>query len=256
VDGKSIGSRWGYALESEILILNELKETDAADRRALANSLKPIIAAPPDTLPIERKGLHPYDMVNRLFVLAFSNQSVPITLETQDRRWFCVWSNAPRMTEAEGLALWRWYEKEGGFGRVAQWLATRDVSAFNPKATPMAAEYKSRLIENGRSMAESYVLELIQRNAPEFALGVVGTPWHRLCDRLQQGAPSGVKIPQQALLHALKEAGWEDQGMVKSADFQTKKNLWVRPDLLKVYSKSDLRRMVEQAPEPGLKLVK
>jgi uncharacterized protein YifN (PemK superfamily) len=72
---------------------------------------------------------------------------------------------------------------------------------------------------------------------------------------LQQGSPNGAKIVPVALYHALKEAGWIDLGMVKSADFQTKKNLWVRPDMVKTFSKSDLRRMVEQAPEPGLKLV-
>ena len=255
VDGKGISSRWGYALESEVLILNELKETEASERRALANSLKPIIAAPPDTLTIERKGLHPYDMVNRLLVLAFTNESVPITLETQDRRWFCVWSSAPRMTDEARLALWGWY-KSGGFERVAKWLALRDVSAFDPKATPMAAEYKSRLIENGRSMAESYVMEQIDRRFQEFGLGVVASPWHKLCSSLQNGSPNGIKIPQQALLHALKEAGWQDMGMVKSTDYPTKKNMWARPDMLRSYTKSDLRRMIEQPPEPGLKLVK
>ena len=37
---------------------NELREPEASARRALANKLKPVIAAPPDTLPINRKGLH------------------------------------------------------------------------------------------------------------------------------------------------------------------------------------------------------
>jgi hypothetical protein len=73
MDNDSISSQWGYQLESEVLIINELKEPDAAARRALANKLKPIIAAPPEMLPINRKGLHPYDMVNRVLVLAFSN---------------------------------------------------------------------------------------------------------------------------------------------------------------------------------------
>ena len=255
VDGKSIGSRWGYALESEILILNELKETDASERRALANSLKPIIAAPPDTLPIERKGLHPYDMVNRLLVLAFTNHSVPITLETQDRRWFCVWSDAPKMDEDEGKALWGWY-KRGGFEKVGKWLMLRDVAAFNAKATPMAAEYKLRLIENGRSMAESYVMDQIARPSPDFSSGVVASPWHRLCEKIQDGSAKGLKIPQPALLHALKEAGWLDLGMVKSAEYQTKKNIWARPDMVNQYTKSELRRMLEHPPGAGLTVVK
>jgi hypothetical protein len=261
VDGKTINSRWGYALESEVMILNELKEPEAAERRALANSLKPIIAAPPDTLTIERKGLHPYDMVNRVFVLAFTNHQVSITLETQDRRWFCVWTDAPRMSEDEGKALWNWYD-DGGMARVAKWLWQRDVSAFNPKATPMATEFKARLIDKSRSMAETYIMEQIERPSPEFAAGVIASPVHRICTALQHGSPNGAKIVPAALYHALKEAGWEDLGMVKSTDYPTKKNMWARPDMLKRYNKSELRRMVEpapaveQAPEPGLKLVK
>lgn len=255
VDGKSINSRWGYALESEVMILNELKEPEASERRALANSLKPIIAAPPDTLTIERKGLHPYDMVNRVFVLAFTNHQVSITLETQDRRWFCVWSDAPKMTEDEGKALWKWYEA-GGMARVAKWLAVRDVAAFSPKATPMTTEFKLRLIDKSRTMAESYIVEQIEKPAVEFAAGVIASPVHRICNSLQQGSPNGAKIVPVALYHALKEAGWIDLGMVKSAEFQTKKNIWAREDLARRYSKSELRRLVEQAPEQGLKLVK
>lgn len=256
VDADGINSRWGYALESEILILNELKEPEAAQRRALSNKLKPIIAAPPDTLTIERKGLHPYDMVNRLFVLAFTNDPVPLSLPTQDRRWFCLWSYAPRMDKDAARALWTWYKKKGGLEAVGRWLLDRDVSAFNPAAMPPWTDYRTRLIETGRSMAESYVIEQVLQPSREFAAGVVASPFHKLCNTLQQGAPGGVKIPQAALLHGLKEAGWIDLGAVKSAEFQTKKNLWAREDMIKNYSKSDLRRMVEQAPEAGLKLVK
>ena len=256
VDADGINSRWGYALESEILILNELKEPEASQRRALSNKLKPIIAAPPDTLTIERKGLHPYDMVNRLFVLAFTNDPVPLSLPTQDRRWFCLWSHAPRMEKADAVALWAWYKKKGGLQAVGRWLLDRDVSAFNPAAMPPWTDYRTRLIETGRSMAESYVIEQVHKPSPEFAAGVIASPFHKICNQLQQGAPGGVKVPQAALLHGLKEAGWIDLGAVKSAEFQTKKNLWAREDMIKAYSKSDLRRMVEHAAGPGLTVVK
>jgi hypothetical protein len=256
VDADGINSRWGYALESEILILNELKEPEAAQRRSLSNKLKPIIAAPPDTLTIERKGLHPYDMVNRLFVLAFTNDPVPLSLPTQDRRWFCLWSHAPRMEKADAVALWAWYKKQGGLQAVGRWLLDRDVSAFNPAAMPPWTDYRTRLIETGRSMAESYVIEQVHKPSAEFAAGVIASPFHKLCSTLQQGAPGGVKVPQAALLHGLKEAGWIDLGAVKSAEFQTKKNIWAREDMVRTYSKSDLRRMVEHAAGPGLTVVK
>jgi hypothetical protein len=71
-------------------------------------------------LPINRKGLHPYYMANRLFVLAFSNDPVPISLASQDRRWFCVWSTAPRM-ESEKAKKFGTGTDRGGFA-YANWL--------------------------------------------------------------------------------------------------------------------------------------
>jgi hypothetical protein len=254
MDNNSVNSQWGYQLESEILIINELKEPDAATRRQLANQLKPIIAAPPEMLPINRKGLHPYYMANRLFVLAFSNDPVPISLASQDRRWFCVWSTAPRMDSERASAIWKWY-RSGGFYAIARFLRDRDVSKFNPSAPPMWTEFKANLVEHGMSMAESYLVEMLRNRVGEFSRGVIGSPFHSLCDRVAGSAPSGVKVPQAALLHALKEAGWVDCGRVKSREFGTKKHIFSCPEMAD-YSKSDLRRMVEENPPPKMVLVK
>ena len=254
MDNNSVNSQWGYQLESEILIINELKEPDAATRRQLANQLKPIIAAPPEMLPINRKGLHPYQMANRLFVLAFSNDPVPISLASQDRRWFCVWSTAPRMNSDRARKIWEWY-RAGGFAAIAAWFMARDVSRFNPSAPPAMTEFKANLIEHGMSMAESYLVEMLRNRIGEFSRGVIGSPFHSLCDRLAGAAPSGVKVPQAALLHALKEAGWIDRGRLKSREFDTKKHIFCAPDLAE-FAKSDLRRMVEENPLPKMVLVK
>jgi len=254
MDNNSVNSQWGYQLESEILIINELKEPDAATRRQLANQLKPIIAAPPEMLPINRKGLHPYQMANRLFVLAFSNDPVPISLATQDRRWFCVWSTAPRMNSDCARKIWDWY-RSGGFAAIAKWFMARNVSAFNPSAAPAMTEFKQNLIEHGMSMAESYLVEMLRNRTGEFSRGVIGSPFHSLCDRLTGQAPSGVKVPQAALLHALKEAGWVDCGRLMSRDYTSKKHIFCAPELSDT-PKSELRRMVEENPPPKMVLVK
>ena len=254
LDNDTMSSQFGYALESEILILNELKEPDAKERRALANKLKPVIAAPPEMLSVNRKGLHPYDMVNRVFVLAFSNDPMPITLDSQDRRWFCIWSHAPRMTPDAAAAMWAWY-KSGGFEAIGAWLHARDVSAFNPGAAPAATEFKLNLIEHGLSIAESFLVEAMRLKVGEFSKGVIGSPFHAVCDRLAGSAPAGVKVPQQALLHAFKEAGWVDLGRVASADYPSKKHLFCAPDMAGG-NKSNLRRLVEESPSAGLMRVK
>lgn len=256
LDSNTINGQWGYALESEILIINELKEPEAAQRRALANNLKPIIAAPPEMLSINRKGLHPYDMVNRLFVLAFTNESIPLTIDSQDRRWFAVWSHAPKMSDGDGRALWDWF-KAGGFQRIAGWLYRRDVSKFNPGAAPAWTEFKHNLVEHGMSMAESYLVELIRTGRDEFSRGVVGSPFHAVCDRVAGRAPAGVKVPQAALLHALREAGWIDLGRVGSHDYPTKKHIFCAPNMTH-FPKSELRRMIEEpssGPSVALKVV-
>jgi len=254
MDNDTLNSQWGYQLESEVLIINELREPEARERRALANRLKPLIAAPPELLVVNRKGLSPYDMVNRMFVLAFTNDPVPITIDSQDRRWFCVWSSAPRMRADDARALWDWY-KSGGFEAVAGWLHRRDVSKFNPAATPRWSEFKASLIEQGMSVAESYLVDMLRGRRGEFAKGVIGSPFHALCDRVAGAVPSGVKVPQAALLHAVKEAGWIDLGRVASSDLPTKKHLFCAPEMAQM-NKSDLRRLVEETPPVRLASVK
>jgi hypothetical protein len=256
LDGDTINSAWGYHLESEILVLNELKEPDGALRRQLANRLKPVIAAPPEYLTVTRKGLHPYDTLNRLFVLAFSNDPVPISLPTQDRRWFCIWSHCAPMGGDKGKHMKIWQDK-GGNASIAKWLSLRDVSKFNPGIPPAMTEFKLNLIENSRSIAESVLVDLMQRRVGDFAAGVIGSPLHSICDRLGSHMPAGVKVPQAALLHALKEAGWIDCGRLMSKDYTTKKQVYAAPDVFNMFNKSELRRAIEpEGIEPRLVRVK
>jgi len=254
VRNEELTSQWGYALETEVMVINELRQSEAKDRRALENQLKPLIAAPPDMLPINRKGLHPYMALNRLFVLAYSNERVAINLPTEDRRWFVIWSDAGRMSPAESVGLWAWY-KSGGMSHVAAWLRQRDVSAFNPGLPPMMTEAKAIMVEAGMSGAESFLVELMRARIGEFSKGVVGAPWHALCDRLQGSAPGAIKVVQGALLHALKEAGWIDCGRLKSRRYDTKKHIFCAPDMVDM-SRSELRDMVEDPPPSTLRAVK
>ena len=255
MDNNTLNTVWGYHLESEILLINELKEPNASDRRALANNLKPVIAAPPEFLVVNRKGFHPYQTANRTFVLAFSNDQTPISLASQDRRWFAVWSEAPRMNPHEAKKLWDWYH-EGGFEAIAAWLYQRDVSMFNPSAAPKETEFKQNLIENGMSSAEAYIVDMIRGRVGEFSAGVISSPFHALCDRLSGTAPQGTKLYPAALLHSLQESGWVDKGKCASKQFTTHKRIFCAPEISDM-SKSELRNMIEEEHQPTIiRLVK
>jgi len=245
VKNDDLTSQWGYGLECEVMEIAELRQAEARDRRALENHLKPIIAAPPEYLPVNRKGLHPYMALNRVLVVAFSNERVAISLPSDDRRWFVAWAEAGRLPEVEAVALWNWYLHRGGFAGVAAWLMARDVSAFNPAAPPPLTEAKAIMIDAGMSTAESILVEMLRERRGVFAAGVIGSPFHTICDRVQgSGAVApGIKIVQAALFHALREAGWADMGRLTSREYPTKKHIFAAPDVAGL-SKSDMRRVV------------
>ena len=245
VKNEDLTSQWGYGLECEVMEIAELRQAEARDRRALENHLKPVIAAPPEYLPVNRKGLHPYMALNRVLVVAFSNERVSISLPSDDRRWFVLWAAAERLPEADAVALWNWYVHRGGFAGVAAWLMARDVSAFNPSAPPPMTEAKAIMVEAGMSTAESVLVEMLRERRGPFAQGVIGSPFHIICDRVQgSGAVApGIKIVQGALFHALREAGWADMGLVHSREFNAKKHVFVAPELVNM-SRSEMRRTV------------
>ena len=149
------------------------------------------------------------------------------------------------MPEADAVALWNWDQNRGGFAAVSAYLHARDVSAFNPGATPPMTEAKMIMVEQGRSMSESYLVDIINRRLGDFSEGVVAAPFYALCDRLQGQAAPGVKLVPAALMHALKEAGWHDCGRLASRDYTTKKHIYCAPELVSL-SKSELRRLGEK----------
>ena len=151
--------------------------------------------------------------------------------------------------------MWAWYKK-GGFEKVAAWLWQRDVSRFNPAAAPPVTEWKLNMVEHGLSVAESYLVDMLRARTGVFAQGVVAGPFHKICDTIASSLPAGTKVPQGALLHAFKEAGWIDCGRIGSVDFQTKRHIFAAGDVLARYKKSELRRMVEYVAPPEGGVVK
>lgn len=251
-DVDQISGDWGYSLENEVIVFNELKEASANERRALANRLKGLIAAPPDKLEVRRKGEHPYMIPNRAFVMAFTNHPSAISLASTDRRWMCIHSTAPRMDEADAKALWGWYERGGGYDAVAGYLLRRNIAHYNPSAPPMATDFKTNMIEMGRGDAETYLLDMMRNCQGEFSKGVVAGPWNKLIDILQSGLANN-KLYKGILMEAFKEAGWVDKGLMMSKQHTNKRHLFCHPDMADRPS-NELRRIVEEPVE--LKVVK
>ena len=253
VRSDELQTQWGYALESEVVVINELRQA-GKDPRALENNLKPLIAAPPELLQVNRKGLHPYYALNRLFVLAFSNERDAIALPADDRRWFVLWSHAPRMQNDDAASLWRWYA-DGGLDAVCAYLDARDVSAFNPGAAPPMTDAKAILLQTGMNPTEAALAEMIAARQSVFRHGFITSPFHKLVNELQNALGDRYRVNQAAINIALKDAGWTDRGRIYSKEHVTKKHVFTAPEHSHL-SNSEVRRMVETAAPPPLSVVK
>lgn len=217
----------------------------------MENNLKPVIAAPPELLMVNKKQQHPYYVINRIFVLAFSNDRAPITIPADDRRWFVIWSQAPRLADAEAERIWNWYHN-GGFEAVAAYLDQRDVSAFNPGAVPPITDAKLAMVDLGMSGGEAFIADMVRERRGTFSRGVVGSPWSDVLSSLAS-VTDGHKPSRETLFVALRESGWRDIGRVQSREYPTPKHLWVAPELAH-RSKSELRAIAEGKPD--LQMVK
>jgi hypothetical protein len=243
---EEVAGSWGYTYESEVIVLNEIRYRKGDDRRAMENNLKPVIAAPPEMLLVNKKQQHPYYVVNRIFVLAFSNDRAPITIPADDRRWFVIWSQAPRLPDDEAARLWDWYGK-GGFEAVASYLDARDVSRFNPGAVPPTTDAKLAMVDLGMSGGEAFIADMVRQRRGPFSRGVVGSPWSGVLSDVA-AVTDGHRPSRETLFVALRESGWRDIGRVQSREYPTPKHLWIAPELAD-RSKSDIRAMVEGKPD-------
>ncbi len=245
VTTEEIQSAFNYYVLSEVLVLNELREPQLQDRRALENKLKPLLAAPPETFSVNEKGRHPYPAVNRLSVLGFSNERVSLSLSADDRRWMVLWSEVGILPQQEARALWQWYQG-GGLDRVAYWLRQRDVSNFAPGDRPMVTDAKNVMLEGGLSAGEALLAEAMRNRVGVFRSGAIMGPWQPVVDELQQGMQDH-KISIQSLYVAAGHAGWLDLGRLKTPDLPHKKHVLCSMETLERYqsNRSEIRRMLE-----------
>jgi hypothetical protein len=88
-------------------------------------------------LRVDEKNMREYNVLNCCGPIYTTNKKDSIYLPADDRRTYVAWSNLVKedFTKEFWDATWQWYA-DGGYGHVAAYLASLDISAFNPKAPP------------------------------------------------------------------------------------------------------------------------
>jgi Family of unknown function (DUF5906)/Toprim domain len=208
VSPRQVLERFNGYLKSVILRISEARDLGDADRFKLYDHLKAIIAAPPDTLRIDEKNIREYVIPNVTGVIITTNHKVGgIHLPPDDRRHFVVWSplTRRRFTPKYFMRLYRWYA-DGGAEIVAHYLATLDISKFNPKAPPPQTEAFWQMVNSNRAPEAAEMADRLE---------ALGNPAVVTLDQLRVGAPEDFKAwlcerkNSRAILHRLEECGYE-----------------------------------------------
>ena len=154
-----------FMVGCKLLIVQEMHNFE---RRATMNTLKLILAAPSDTVPVNPKGTPAHHVPNILAAVFFTNEDNALAIARGDRRYFVTWNDAAPREPAYYTELIGWLGS-GGAGKVARWLLQRDVSAFNAQGRAPDTQAKQDMQAAARTPVEAWVEDGIADRSGCFA---------------------------------------------------------------------------------------
>jgi len=184
-----------HLLSTKYLHVNEAELGDRREAMAISNKLKPLAAAPPDTLRVNQKGIKPIKIRNILNASMTTNSLLPLRLNGPSRRFYAVWSDLNPRDEhdnmkPEWLEYWedRWnWMKGGGWEAVAHHLMYEvDLSDFNPAEAPPMTDFLRDIKEASKSPMQQTIEGFIDNQYGVFKCDLLTS--HDMSDTLRGGA--------------------------------------------------------------------
>lgn len=151
-------------VESTVVIINEARDLGDVDRYKFYESSKRFIAAPPDTLPCNRKYLASYDVPNVMAVVITSNNKLNgLHIDPDDRRHFVAWCPNDKQGPEYFNYLWPWM-KEAGKQIVYGYLQKLDLQGWDAKASPPKTEAWHQIVEANANPDELQLADTLEGN--------------------------------------------------------------------------------------------
>lgn len=133
-----------------------VQEMHNFERRATMNLLKPLVAAPPEALSVNLKGVQEFFVPNLLSTVFFTNENDALAIQNGDRRYFIAWNDGEPQPKAFYDEVWDWY-RAGGIEQVMRWLLSRDISRFNAKGRAPETEAKDAMRKESRAPLQEWI---------------------------------------------------------------------------------------------------
>lgn len=177
IDPDSLFDTFKPWLQTLMLVINEVRPTkDEFHASSMYNILKPMIAAPPDTLPVNDKNVKLRYVVNVMRVFLTTNDFMTMYIPPEDRRMNILHSTLPKEWHiADGkenyfVELFAWLNGPGS-ADVAAWLKARDLSKFDPNAPPAKTSGWEAVAGTWEEPDDCVALALSKLGHPDVLLG-------------------------------------------------------------------------------------
>lgn len=197
-------------------------EIMCGDRRDIANKLKPLITQ--SRVRINEKHVPAYFADNVANFLFFSNHRNAAHIEDHDRRYFVmICGSAPR--DADYYTSLYDYIQSDSLAGFAHFLATRDLSNFNPKERAPHTEHKDTVRAATTAGWEAWLDDAWQSDAAPFDKRVVNL--REVLTAVQEA--KGPRMTTQQVGEFLRKKGGGDLGRVR-LDGGARVRLWAARD--------------------------
>lgn len=183
IDGHELLSNHNeYLMSTKYLHINETELGDHHEARQISNKLKPLAAAPPDTLRVNPKGITAINITNILNATMTTNSQLPFQLNGPSRRFHAVWTDLNiRDENDEMIPKWvdywndRWtWMNQGGYEQCIHHLLNHvDISNFNPGAAPPMTDFLRNIREASKSPVQQTLEMFIRCRSGAFSSDLV-----------------------------------------------------------------------------------
>jgi len=155
--------RFNGFVKAVILRISEARDLGDVDRYGFYEHMKVYTAAPPDVIRCDEKNIREHSVMNVCGVVITSNHKTDgIYLPADDRRHFVAWSELSKETFSENYwrDLYGWYGA-GGIGHVGAYLASLDLSGFDPKAPPPKTAAFWDIVDASRAPEDAEIADVL-----------------------------------------------------------------------------------------------
>lgn len=166
----AVTSQYNGFLRSVLLVINEVRPQDEDYKASnFYNLLKPVLAAPPEMLPMTIKYANTIYIRNLAHVILTTNDPLTMYIPPEDRRLFVMTSPLEDAARGKNRQFVENYFEDlhadlaaGGAAAVVEWLAKRPIFDFNSTAIPPMTAGKQAIIDSANQVRRTASDELFE----------------------------------------------------------------------------------------------